>query len=140
MFSSDLLKGAGFPAVDGWYATQASPHLTDDPQLADWTKRFHDRFNDSADDYTICAYDGAWVIINAVKSLVDHGKPVTRSAVRDAIQATDMKSLQGQIQFDANGDIKNRVVSVFQIHKTGEGPALEDPQQQYHYIGAAPMA
>ncbi len=140
MFSSDLLKGAGYPAVEGWYATQASPHLTEDPALADWSKKFHDRFNDSADDYTICAYDATWVIIDAVKSLVAHGKPVTRSAVRDAIQATNMKSLQGPIEFDANGDIKNRVVSVFQIKKTGDGPALEDPQQQYHYIAPAPMA
>jgi len=140
MFSSDLLKGAGFPAVEGWYASNASPHLTEDPSLADWNKRYRARFNDSADDYTICAYDGAWVIINAVKSLVDKGKPVTRSAVRDAIQATNMKSLQGPIEFDANGDIKNRVVSVFQIKKTGDGAALEDPQEQYHYIGVAPMA
>jgi len=139
MYSSDLLKGAGFPAVEGWYATQASPHLTEDAQLADWIKRYRARFNDSADDYTICAYDAAWVIINAVKSLAEKGKPVTRSAVRDAIQATNMKSLQGPIEFDANGDIKNRVVSVFQIHKNDQKP-LDDPDGQYHYIGVAPMA
>jgi branched-chain amino acid transport system substrate-binding protein len=139
MFSADLLKGAGFPAVDGWYATNASPHLTDDPKLADWNKRFRARFNDSADDYTICAYDASWVIINAVKSLVEKGKPVTRSAVRDAIQATKMTSLQGPIEFDANGDIKNRVVSVFQIKKNDAKP-LDDPQEQYKYIGVAPMA
>jgi branched-chain amino acid transport system substrate-binding protein len=139
MFSSDLLKGAGFPAVDGWYATQASPHLTDDPKLADWNKRFRERFNDSADDYTICAYDAAWVIINAVKKLVDSGKPLTRANVRDAIQATNMSSLQGPIAFDANGDIKNRVVSVFQIKKDDAKP-LDDPPSQYHYIGVAPMA
>jgi branched-chain amino acid transport system substrate-binding protein len=139
MFSSDLLKGAGFPAVDGWYATQASPHLTEDPQLADWSKRFRDRFNDSADDYTICAYDAAWVIMNAVKSLTEHGKAVNRANVRDAIQATSMNSLQGPIAFDANGDIKNRVVSVFQIKKDDAKP-LDDPPSQYHYIGAAPMA
>jgi branched-chain amino acid transport system substrate-binding protein len=139
MFSADLLKGAGFPAVEGWYATQASPHLTDDPKLADWNKAYRARFNDSADDYTICAYDATWVIINAVKGLVTAGKPVTRSAVRDAIQATKMNSLQGPIEFDANGDIKNRVVSVFQIKKTDSKP-LDDPSEQYHYIGVAPMA
>ncbi len=32
MQSADLLKGAGFPAVEGWYATVASPHVTDDPK------------------------------------------------------------------------------------------------------------
>ena len=32
----DLLKGAGFPAIDGWYATIAAPHMTDDTKLASW--------------------------------------------------------------------------------------------------------
>ena len=40
MFSADLLTGAGFPAVEGWYATQASPHVTDDPKLADGARLF----------------------------------------------------------------------------------------------------
>jgi len=139
MFSADLLKGAGFPAVDGWYATQASPHLTEDSQLADWVKKYRARFNNEApEDYTICNYDAAWVIIDAVKGLVAKGKPVTRDAVRDAIQATNIKTLQGPVAFDENGDIKNRVVSVFQIKKDDKMP-LDDPSQ-YKYIGVAPMA
>jgi branched-chain amino acid transport system substrate-binding protein len=138
MFSADLLKGAGFPAVDGWYATQASPHLTEDSKLANWVKDFRARFNEAPEDYTICAYDAAWVIVNAVKSLVNAGKPVTRSAVRDAIQSVKIDSLQGPIEFDANGDIKNRVVSVFQIKKDDKVP-LDDPGQ-YKYIAVAPMA
>ena len=31
MQCADLLKGAGFPAVEGWYATIAAPHVTEDP-------------------------------------------------------------------------------------------------------------
>ena len=34
MVSSDLLTGAGFPAVEGWYTTIASPHLTEDTKAA----------------------------------------------------------------------------------------------------------
>ena len=139
MFSADLLKGAGFPAVDGWYATQASPHLTDDAQLSDWVKRFRARFNNEApEDYTICNYDAAWVIVNAVKNVVAKGKPITRDAVRDAIQSTKLTTLQGPVEFDENGDIKNRVVSVFQIKKDDKMP-LDDPSQ-YKYVGVAPMA
>jgi branched-chain amino acid transport system substrate-binding protein len=139
MFSADLLKGAGFPAVDGWYATQASPHLTDDAQLADWVKRFRARFNNEApEDYTICNYDAAWVIINAVKGIVAKGKTPTREAVRDAIQGIKITTLQGPVEFDENGDIKNRVVSVFQIKKDDKMP-LDDPSQ-YKYVGVAPMA
>ena len=32
MQSADLLKGAGFPAVEGWYATVASPHVDRGPE------------------------------------------------------------------------------------------------------------
>ena len=31
---ADLLKGAGFPACQGWYATIAAPHMVDDPKMA----------------------------------------------------------------------------------------------------------
>ena len=57
------------------------------------------------------------------------GKPVNRSAVRDAIQAASVKNtLQGTIEFDENGDIKSRVVSLYQVSKDGK----------FVYKGAAP--
>ena len=34
MTSSDLLSGAGFPAVEGWYTTIAAPHLVEDTKAA----------------------------------------------------------------------------------------------------------
>ena len=42
------------------------------------------------------------------------GKPLTRAALRDAIQATKLGSIQGPIAFDANGDILTRTVSIYQ--------------------------
>ena len=40
-----------------------------------------------------------------MKTVVAAGKPVTRSAVRDAIQAVKLPdSLLGAVAFDANGD------------------------------------
>ena len=38
MVSADLLTGAGFPAVEGWYATIAAPHLTDDTKAAQFVE------------------------------------------------------------------------------------------------------
>src|SRR6516165_1017917 len=46
-----FLKGSGFPAVEGWYSTAASPHLLEDPSVADWVKRFQERFKTPPDDY-----------------------------------------------------------------------------------------
>src|SRR5271168_3020460 len=40
MTSSELLTGAGFPAVEGWYTTIAAPHLVDDHSVADWVASF----------------------------------------------------------------------------------------------------
>ncbi len=140
MQSADLLKGAGFPAVEGWYATVASPHVTDDPKTAKFSDRYFARFKSRPDDYTITCYTGALVIIDAVKKIAATGKPVTREAVRDAIQEVKMTdSLLGPIEFDANGDLKNKVISVFKITKDGSKP-LEDPDAQYKYVGVAPMS
>ena len=75
-----------------------------------------------------------------MKDLVKAKKAVDRSSVRDAIQHVDLKnSLIGPVEFDANGDLKNKVISVFQITKDDKA-SLEDPTAQYKYIGTAPMS
>ncbi len=140
MQSADLLKGAGFPAVEGWYATVASPHVTEDPKTSKFSDRFFGRFKIRPDDYTITCYTAAQVIIEAVKGLVAAGKTVDRNTVRDAIQAAKLPdSLIGPLEFDGNGDLKNKVISVFKITKDGAKP-LDDPSSQYKYVGVAPMA
>ncbi len=140
MQTVDLLKGAGFPAVEGWYATVASPHVTEDPIAAKFSDRYFARFKERPDDYTITCYTGALVIIEAVKKVAAAGKPVTRDLVRDAIQTVKLPdSMLGPIEFDEYGDLRNKVISVFQIRKDGLKP-LEDPTAQYKYVGVAPMA
>ncbi len=140
MQSADLLKGAGFPAVEGWYATVASPHVTEDPKTSKFSDRFFARFKIRPDDYTITCYTGAQVIIEAAKSLAATGKTIDRSTMRDAIQTVKLTdSLIGPLEFDGNGDLKNKVISVFKITKDGTKP-LDDPGAQYKYVGVAPMA
>jgi branched-chain amino acid transport system substrate-binding protein len=41
------------------------------------------------------------------------------------------------VAFDENGDIMNKVISVFQIHHDAAN-AEDDVQHQYKYIGVAP--
>ena len=140
MQSADLLKGAGFPAVEGWYATVASPHVTEDPKTAKFADAYFKRFNMHPDDYTVTNYVAAQVIIDAMKKVAASGKPITRDLVRDAIQGVKLpNSLLGPIEFDENGDLKNKIISVFQIKKDPAKP-LEDPDAQYKYVGVAPMA
>jgi branched-chain amino acid transport system substrate-binding protein len=138
MFSTDLLTAVGFPAVDGWYATQASPHLTEETKLQNWVKAFADKYKMQPDDYTITANSAAVAIIDAAKKIAASGKPVTRDAVRDGLQAGKFDTLQGIVEFDENGDLKSRVVSVYQIKKDDKKP-LDSPEQ-YKYLAVAPQA
>ena len=140
VYSTDILKGAGFPSFDGWYATQASPHVTEDKNAELFTTRFFQRFGSHPDDYAVTCYTGAQVIIQAAKTLVAAGKEPTRDAMQAAIQTVSLKgSLIGTVEFDENGDMKNKVISVFQIKKDAAKP-LDDTESQFKYIGVAPMA
>ena len=60
--------------------------------------------------------------------------------MRDAIQNVKVaNTLLGPIEFDANGDLKNKIISVFKITKNASKP-LDDPSEQYKYVGVAPSA
>ena len=135
MQSADLLKGAGFPAVEGWYATIAAPHVTGDAKTADFSKKYMARFKIPPDDYTITCYVAAQIIVDAAKKVAASGKTIDRAAIRDAIQETKLgNSLLGPIAFDANGDLVNKVISVFKITKDDSKP-LDEPDAQYKYVG-----
>jgi branched-chain amino acid transport system substrate-binding protein len=134
-----FLKGGGFPAVEGWYSTNAGPHLVEDPAAAEWVKKFTEKYGKVPEDYSITAYDGALVVLDAIKRVAESGKPIDRSNVRDAMQATNLKTLQGVVSFDDNGDIKDRTVSVFQYKKNPKYPE-DDIIHQQQYLGTAPQS
>ena len=138
MYGPSILAGAGFPAANGWYATVASPHMIQESELEPWVKRFSDKFQLQPSDYSITAYDAALVVLAAIEQVAKSGKPVTRAAVRDAIQSSKTKTLQGVVSFDANGDLTNHVVSIFQVQHNPNYPT-DDIVHQYKYIGAAPQ-
>lgn len=139
MYTPDVTTGAGFPAAAGWYVTNASPHMTGDPKLANWLQEYTAKFNEAPDDYAITAYDGMLVILAALKKVVSEGKKPTRANLRAAIADTSIDTLQGPVSFDKHGDIKQRVISVFQIVHDPKYP-LNDAIHQYKYIGVAPQS
>jgi branched-chain amino acid transport system substrate-binding protein len=136
LHQASILAGAGFPAVQGWYSTIAAPHMLDDAKVSGWLANYQKRWDSLPADYSITAYDAALVIIAAIETVVKSGAPVTRGAVRDAIQTGKVDTLQGPITFDANGDISSRVVSVFQVQQDKAHPA-SDVLHQFKYIGVA---
>jgi branched-chain amino acid transport system substrate-binding protein len=139
VYSPEILEAAGFPSAEGWYATIASPHVLDDAEAGPWVQRFVKKYNKQPEDYSITAYDAALVILDAVGRVAQSGKEVTRDAVRDAIEVSKVKTLQGEVTFDENGDLKNKVISVFRITKDEKYP-LDDIIHQYKYMGVAPQS
>ena len=139
IYAPEMLSGVGFPAAEGWYATNAGPHMTDDKKAADFVKRYKAKFNLAPDDYSITAYDAATVIVDAIKKVAKTGKPVTHDSVREAIAKSKVETIQGPVSFDENGDITDRTVSIFQIKKDASQP-LDDINAQFHYIGVAPQS
>lgn len=139
VYGAEILSGGGFPAAEGWYATIAAPNVLDNPDAAPMIARFVKKYGKQPDNYSITAYDAALVIMAAIKTVAGSGKEVTRDAVREAIQQSHVKTLQGEVSFDANGDIENRVISVFQITKDDKYP-LDDVLHQYKYMGVAPAS
>jgi len=138
VYGGSFLTAGGFPAIDGWYSTIAGPHLLDNPEAQPWVQKFQKKYNKVPQDYSITAYDAALVILDAIKRVAASGKTPDRHNVRDAIQATSLKTLQGTVSFDDNGDIKSRVVSVFKIvHDTKYKD--DDIIHQYKYVGVAPQ-
>ena len=68
------------------------------------------------------------VLDDTITRLINDGMPITRDNVRDYAQATSLPTLQGTISFDDNGDLKDKIISVFQV-KDGK----------YKYVGVAPQ-
>ncbi len=139
VYGPEMLTAVGFPAAEGWYATIASPHLTDSDKAAEFVKLFKAKFGIPPDDYSITSYDAGLVVVAAITQLAKAGKPVTKASVRNTIQTIKVPTIQGVVSFDANGDLTDRTVSVFQIREDKAKP-LNDISAQYHYIGVAPQA
>jgi branched-chain amino acid transport system substrate-binding protein len=121
-------KQSGKEAVEGWYCTQASPELVTDPKVEAWVTKFKQAMKREPTNYSITGYTAVYVIADAAERTAKAKKPLNRSNLRDAIQATKLSTIQGPIAYDENGDITNRTVSVYQW-----------TDAKIKYVGAAPQ-
>jgi branched-chain amino acid transport system substrate-binding protein len=135
----DMLTGGGNPAIAGWYATSAAAHVLDQDDVQPWAKNYVAKMGKQPADYTVTYYDAAQVIFDAIARVAKAGKPVNRANVRDAIATTKIKTLQGDISFDANGDMSSKIVSIYQVKYDSNYP-MGDVVHQFKYVGVAPDA
>src|SRR5215467_15110714 len=112
IYDLDFPNQAGKAAAAGWWASNASPDMLSDPKAETWITKFKTAFKREPTNYAITAYNATLAIADSIDRVAKSGKPVTRSAVRDAMEQTKLtNTLQGPIEFDENGDIKYKVVS-----------------------------
>jgi branched-chain amino acid transport system substrate-binding protein len=127
MYSVGLIQTAG-AAAERWYCTIAAPDTVDAAEAQEWVARYRAKYGPAPTNYALTAYDGVLVIADVVTRLVNDGMEINRSNVRDYTQTTNLPTLQGVINFDENGDLRDKVVSIFQV-KDG----------QFQYVGAGPQ-
>jgi branched-chain amino acid transport system substrate-binding protein len=116
-------------AAENWYATIAAPFSIGEPQAQEWVETYTSKFGQKPQAYALTAYNAVLVLEDTITRLINDGMPITRENVRDYAQATNLPTLQGTISFDDNGDLAEKVISVFQV-KDG----------QYQYVGTAPTS
>jgi branched-chain amino acid transport system substrate-binding protein len=121
-------KQSGKEAIEGWFCSQASPELVTDPKVEAWVAKFKTAMKREPTNYSITGYTAVLVIADAIDRTVKAKKALTRSNLRDAIQATKLDTIQGPIAYDDNGDILNRTVSIYQWR-----------DGQIKYVGVAPQ-
>lgn len=127
VYGEGFLKDAG-SAAEGWYATIAAPNTIEEPTAKDWVDKYKAKYNRAPVAYALTAYDAVLVLEDTIKRIVQDNQPLTRENVEAYMLKTNLKTLQGTIAFDENGDLKDKVVSVFQI-KDGK----------YVFVGVAPQ-
>jgi branched-chain amino acid transport system substrate-binding protein len=137
IYGSDILTGAGFPAVQGWYITVPAPHIIDTPSGTAWQKRFVARFGNQPSDYSALAYDAGLIAVAAMRRVVVSGQPLNRQNVEAAIVGGTVPTLQGDVSFNSDGDLKNPIISIFRVEHDPNYPT-DDVAHQFKYIGVAP--
>ena len=121
-----FLGGDGLPdiataigtAADGTYYTIAAPNVEKLPSAQTFVAQYQARFHTPVGAYSANAYAAARVAIVAIEQAMSSNNSVFPTRTQVISEAAKTKALAtpiGPISFDANGDVKNPVVSLYEI-------------------------
>jgi len=107
---------AGGTASNGAYITYAQ-----EPN-PEWVKKFEAKYG-PRQTFSPQAYDAASILMKAVEQVAkkegDGSLSIGKKGLREAVAATNVHGITGQIAFDANGDRTGSVVVVYQVVEEG---------------------
>jgi len=111
--SSELTKLAGEAIVGGYFCNHYSP---EDPRpiVQNFVKKYAETYGQTPDALATLAYDAALILIDSLK----RAGSTDGAAIRDAMAATNMECVSGQITFDENRNpIKGAAIFKVEIGK-----------------------
>ena len=107
---------AGGKATNGTYVCYAK-----EPETA-WVQKFESKYG-PRQTFSPQAYDAANILLAAVEKVAqkqgDGTLVIGKKALRDAVSATKMNGITGEIAFDPHGDRTGSVVVVYQVVEEG---------------------
>jgi branched-chain amino acid transport system substrate-binding protein len=117
IFDPKFISLAG-PAAEGDLATNVGAPPEKLPGAAAFVKAYQDAgYSESYGAYGMYAYDAANAIIKAAAVALQNAADVTtaRRAEIDAVSKTNFQGATGTVAFDAFGDAKARVLTVYEV-------------------------
>lgn len=121
----DIATVAGARA-DGTYYTVAAPNAEKLPSAQAFVKAYKAAYHDDIGPYSANAYAATQVAIAAISDAIsaNGGKMPTRAQVVEQVAKTSVATPIGHVGFDANGDVKEPVLSLYTI-KGGKAVFLD---------------
>ena len=123
-------------------ASAPSPASPTIPAKAEFEPKYKAEYNDRARRYCASGYACAQVVIKAIKTRRRQGRrrracEAVRAAGTDT--ATTFDTILGNLQFDANGDTSQKIISIYKVDLTaadGKGDWMFDSQVDYGAVVA----
>jgi branched-chain amino acid transport system substrate-binding protein len=118
------ISGSGVPSKGDFASTVGVPAAKLKTAKAFFAAYKQAKFDTGPTDYGPYAYDAANLIIAAAKKALTGQTAIpadARQQVVAALQAAHAKGATGPISFDAFGDTKNRIFTLYRVQKTNHG-------------------
>jgi len=106
-WDSPKLSEIGGAAIEGGFFT--NHYAADDttPMVQDFVKKYKGKFGAEPDALAVLAYDGAYLVFDAIKRAGKLDGP----SIKAALAAADMQVVSGHVKFDANRNpVKSAVI------------------------------
>lgn len=110
-YTPEFIQQAGEANVQGVVSAIQVPPMDASPAIADFAAKYKAKFGQDAGPYSVYGYVQGQVLEQALKDTKDH----TRAGLDKALHAVKLKTIVGDYEFDATGELKVAPSFLYQI-------------------------